>query len=210
MKQKILFLVVTAVVSCTSVSAQTYTETFSSNSLEWTECGYKNDRGNAIIDKGVLTINSLQNVEYDLKNKSYSIEKTTFESHCYAPIDVTKSFSIISDVTVKHKDEIGIVFNFRDFGNYYAFAMTDDYVKFLRYENGVCVGSITQGIRWKKKLKQSQTWELRSNGSVLEFIVNDEPIMKIRYMPLSYNGFGYYTVGKCSLIVDQVVFKQGH
>lgn len=210
MKKKILFLAAFAIAINANMSAQTYTETFSSNSLEWTECGYKNDRGNAVIDKGVLTISSCQDAEFDFKNKTLNIEKTTFESHCYAPIDVTKSFSITSDVTVKHKDEVGIIFNFRDFGNYYAFAMTDEYVEFIRYENGIRVGSITQGIRWKKKLKQSQTWELKSNGSVLEFVVNDEPIMKVRYMPLSYNGFGFYTIGKCSLIVDQVVFKQGH
>ena len=61
----------------------------------------------------------------------------------------------------------------------------------------------------KKKLKTSQTWLLKSNGETIEFIVNDEPIMKVRYMPLEYTGFGYYTIGKCELVVDQVVFKQG-
>ena len=39
--------------------------------------------------------------------------------------------------------------------------------------------------------------------------VNDEPIMKVRYMPLQYTGFGYYTVGTCQLVVDEVTFNQG-
>lgn len=211
MKKKILIIAALAFSVNASLLAQSYTETFESNSLEWTECGFKNDDGNAVIDKGVMTINSYSKAEYTMTAYGLRASKynTSFETHCYAPLDVKRPFSITSDVTVKSKEMVGLIFNFRDFGNYYAFAMTDDYVQFIRYENGECVGTISQGIRWKKKLKTSQTWLLKSNGETLEFIVNDEPIMKVRYMPLEYTGFGYYTVGKCELVVDQVVFSQG-
>ena len=38
--------------------AQNYKETFDTNSLEWTECAYKNAIGTAVIDKGVMTVTS--------------------------------------------------------------------------------------------------------------------------------------------------------
>jgi len=207
--KKIVFLV--ACLCSISMFAQTFKETFDSNSLEWTERAYKNEQGNAIIDKGVMTVKSFTKVDFAaLANGAISTYNTAFETHCYAPIDVKKPFTITNNVTVKNGEEIGLIFNFKDFGNYYAFVMTDSYVKFIRYENGSAVGSITQGIRWKKKLnkKIAQTWVLKSNGQTLEFVVNDEPIMRVRYMPLEYTGFGYYSVGKCELVIDEVEFKQ--
>ena len=46
------------------------------------------------------------------------------------------------------------------------------------------------------------------DGSTIEFLVDDLPIMKVRYMSLEYTGFGYYTYGKQKLVVDQVEFIQ--
>ena len=211
MKKKILFFAAFVFTISVTTSAQTYTETFDSNSLEWTECGYKNDDGNAVIENGIMKINSYRKAEVTSNGNGFNVSyyNTSFETHCYAPIDIKRPFTISSDVTVKNKEQVGLIFNYRDFGNYYAFAMTDEYVIFYRYADGKLVGKISQGIKWKKKTKQSQTWVLKSNGEILEFMVNDEPIMKIRYMPLEYTGFGYYTIGKCTLQVDQVVFKQG-
>lgn len=212
MNKKILFAALFAACAL-NLSAQSYTETFDSNSLEWTERTFKNEEGTAIIDKGVMTVKSYTKVDVAVLLAAGQVEKTitAFETHCYAPLDVKKPFSISSDVTVKKGEQVGLMFNFKDFGNYYAFKMTEDYVQFVRYENNRCVGSITQGVRWKKKMnkKLAQTWLLKSDGMTLEFVVNDEPIMKVRYMPLEYAGFGYYTVGQCELTVDQVTFKQG-
>lgn len=211
--KKMYFVVALAIAFAANVSAQSYTETFDSNSLEWTERAYKNEQGNAIIENGVMTVSSKTKVDLVALMGSGALNTyaTAFETHCYAPLDVQKPFTITSQVTVKNGEEVGLMFNFKDFGNYYAFVMTDDYVKFLRFENNVMVGSVTQGIRWKKPLnkKIAQTWVIKSNGTTLEFVVNDEPIMKVRYMPLQYTGFGYYTVGTCQLVVDEVTFKQG-
>ena len=211
MKKKILFLAAFVLTLSANISAQSYTENFDSNSLEWTECGYKNDDGNAVIGNGVMKVNSYRKSEVTANAGCFTVShyNTSFETHCYAPIDVKRPFTISSDVTVKNKEAVGLIFNYRDFGNYYAFAMTDEYVTFYRWADNKLVGKISQGIQWKKKQKQSQTWVLKSNGDIIEFIVNDEPIMKVRYMPLEYTGFGYYTIGKCTLEVDQVVFKQG-
>ena len=205
--KKMYLVVALAIAFAANVSAQSYTETFDSNSLEWTERAYKNKVGNAIIENGQMYITSF-NIGNGWTGNVYS---TSFETHCYAPIDIKMPFVITSDVTVKRSEEVGLIFNFRDFGNYYAFLMTEEYVKFIRVENNTLVGDITQGVRWKKKFnrKNAQTWVLKSNGDRIEFIVNDEPIISVKYMPLEYSGFGYYTYGDSELFVDEVTFQQG-
>ena len=40
------------------------------------------------------------------------------------------------------------------------------------------------------------------------YIVDGVQILKVRYMPLEYTGFGYYTFGKQELQVDDVEFIQ--
>lgn len=117
-------------------NAQSYKETFDSNSLEWTECGYKNEIGTAIIDKGVMTIKS-KGVKKGLSILTGVIvgEYTVFETHCYAPLNVLKPFEVHAKVNVKQLAAdrlVGIVFNYKDNGNYYAFTFNDDFVKFVR------------------------------------------------------------------------------
>ena len=150
MKRLILFFALLSV--SVSVSAQ-YKETFDSNSLGWTECAYKNGVGTAIIDKGVLSVKS----KGEKKGLSAALsaasgvyvkagENTFFETHCYAPIDVMKPFEIEAKVNVKQLAEdrlVGLVFNYRDGGNFYAFSFNDDFVRFTRYENNLIVGDIS-------------------------------------------------------------------
>ncbi len=70
------------------------------------------------------------------------------------------------------------------------------------------MGGITQAIKLKKKRNLNQEWELKSEGDVLYFSIDGVPMMKIRYMPLEYSGFGYYVWGKQELEVDDVEFIQ--
>lgn len=180
-------------------NAQSYKETFDSNSLEWTECGYKNEIGTAIIDKGVMTIKS-KGVKKGLSILTGVIvgEYTVFETHCYAPLNVLKPFEVHAKVNVKQLAAdrlVGIVFNYKDNGNYYAFTFNDDFVKFVRYVDGKEVGSISQGVKWKGKRKTDMEWILISDGETLTFKVDGISILTIRYMPLNYSGFGFYTFG---------------
>ena len=210
---------------CLNVKAQ-YIETFDSNSLEWTECAYKNAVGTAVIDQGVMTVKS----KGDMKALGAALsvlagangqkaetedtalrENTFFETHCYAPIDVQKPFVITSKVNIKLLAEdrlVGLVFNYRDGGNFYCFSFNNSFVKFVRYENNEVVGEVMQGLRTKMKFRTDMVWVLESDGSQLTFKVDDVPIMKIRYMPLQYSGFGYYTYGNQELVVDEVEFNQ--
>ena len=215
---KKILLMATMFVVTFSVNAQSYKETFDSNSLEWTECAYKNGVGTAIIDKGVMTVSS----KGEKKGLSALVSATSgvatrvgqntfFETHCYAPIDVMKPFEIQAKVNIKQLADdrlAGLVFNYKDGGNFYCFSFNDEFVKFIRYENNEVVGDIMQGIQWKGKRKTEMLWTLVNDGQTLSFKIDGATILNIRYMPLSYSGFGFYTFGNQDLIVDEVTFIQ--
>ena len=136
---------------------------------------------------------------------------TEFTCFCYAPLNVKRPFKIDTNVTIGKLDDdkfVGLLFNYKDDGNFYAFIFNDEDVKFLRKVDGEWVGSITQSVKWSKKRKAQQNWRLESDGSILSFFVDELPIMKVRYMPLEYAGFGYLTFGNQKLIVDDVEFRQ--
>lgn len=196
-----------------TIHAQQITEDFSSNSLGWNECASESEAGKAIIDKGKLTI-----ISKGVKGKFLAAmtgtpptAATYFTCFCYAPIDVTKTFTITSNVKIRHLDDdqmVGLVFNYKDDGNFYAYIFNDNSVRFIRMENNRLVGSITQSMKWSKTRKATQNWELSSEGDALTFTVDGVPVMKTRYMPLTYSGFGFYTYGKQTLEVSNVTFNQ--
>lgn len=216
--KKISFVAAALLMVAGAVQAQNFKETFDFNSLGWTECASESDSGTAIIDNGVLTITSkgekkgLSALMSVASGTNVQVGKNTFfETHCYAPIDVEKPFAINTDVTIEKlapERNCGLVFNYRDGGNFYAFTFNDEIVTFLRYENGDIVGSISQGVRWGKKSKLNQQWRLVSEGGMLTFFVDDMEVIKVRYMPLQYAGVGFYTFGKQKLVVDDIEFVQ--
>lgn len=204
--------------SISLTNAQTFKETFDSNSLEWTESAYESNSGLSIIENGTMTVTSKG------ENKGLGValtalsgvqtkvgQNTFFETHCYAPLNVLKPFKIRTHVKIQKLTQeriAGLVFNYRDGGNFYCFTFNNEKVEFHRYENGKIVGSISQGVIWKDKKKVNQEWELISEGQTLSFLVDGMPILKVKYMPLEYSGFGYYTFGKQELVVDDVEFIQ--
>lgn len=198
--------------SATCLNAQTFKETFDGNSLGWTESAGESSNGTAIIDKGLMTIKSKG------INKFASImvgtqvgENTMFETHCYAPLNVKKPFEVVANVKIEKlgtDKNCGFIFNYRDFGNFYAFTFNDEMVNFLRFVDNKMVGMISQGVKWPKTKKMNQTWKLVSDGSTLSFYVDDLEILKVRYMPLDYTGIGFYTYGKQTLCVDDITFTQ--
>lgn len=113
--EKIILSICVFITMLSVTNAQSYKETFDSNSLEWTECGYKNEIGTAIIDKGVMTIKS-KGVKKGLSLLTGVVvgEYTVFETHCYAPLNVLKPFEIRAKVNVKQLavDRLGKLFLF--------------------------------------------------------------------------------------------------
>ena len=209
--KKLVFTVGMAFFLLAQTNAQNFKETFDANSLEWTECAFESNNGTAVIDGGKMTIVSKG------ENKGLGVALTAlsgvatkvgantfFETHCYAPLDVQKPFKIRTHVNIQklaNDRTTGLVFNYRDGGNFYCFNFNNEMVR-------IVVGAIQQGVTWKDKKKVDQEWELISDGQVLTFIVDGVQILKVRYMPLEYTGFGYYTFGKQELQVDDVEFIQ--
>ena len=201
--KKLVFTVGMAFFLLAQTNAQNFKETFDANSLEWTECAFESNNGTAVIDGGKMTIVSKG------ENKGLGIALTAlsgvatkvgantfFETHCYAPLDVQKPFKIRTHVNIQklaNDRTTGLVFNYRDGGNFYCFNFNNEMVRFERRVDGIVVGAIQQGVTWKDKKKVDQEWELISDGQVLTFIVDGVQILKVRYMPLEYTGFGYYT-----------------
>lgn len=207
------FMVLVVALTVLAANAQSIKETFDSNSLNWNETAESNPEGNAIIDKGVLTItsNGISKFMAAMSGVNSSSFATHFTCFCYAPLNMQKSFKIKSNVTIGKLDDdrlAGLIFNYKDDGTFYAFVFNETNVRFLRYVDNRLVGQITQSVKWGKTKKMQQEWNLVYDGSTIQFTVNDLPIMKIRYMPLEYAGFGYYTLGKQKLIVDDVEFIQ--
>ena len=219
MKKTVFFFVaIFATIFVTKAQEFSFKETFDANSLEWNECAFESNNGTAIIDKGVMTVKSKGENKAAgafltaMSGVATQVGKDTFfETHCYAPIDVLKPFKIISHVNIDKLNEdrvVGLVFNYRDAGNFYCFTFNHEMVRFTRYVDGMVVGSITQGVKWADKSKVQQEWELTSEGENLKFVVDGMPILNVKYMPLEYSGFGYYTFGKQKLVVDDVEFIQ--
>ena len=71
-------------------------ETFDSNSLEWTESPYKSPWGYAMIDEGKMIVKAGNK----LNPSTGKVEPGIQETHCYAPIDVEKPFTIKTNVRI--------------------------------------------------------------------------------------------------------------
>jgi len=205
MKKTLLSLALICFAIC--ASAQTFKETFDSNSFEWTESP-KGYWGSTIIDKGVMTITSKEHKDINLVGYTHAIE-----THCYCPLNMKRPFSIIANVKIGKLEEdrnqrVGVIFNYLDFGNYFVFCVDENEVYFERWFENNLVGDITQGVKWSKKTNATQQWKIEYDGNMLTFFIDDSPMIKVKYMEMTYNGFGFYSEGRQKFVVDDVTFIQ--
>ena len=178
--------------------ANVIVDDFSANLYSWNEGEIGDNIGTIQIINGQLSIQSKH-------------DEVALETHCYAPINVERDFRITAHVVIdKLKDDkqVGLIFNYRDDGNFYCFSFNEYAVSFLRFENNREVGSFHQGIKWKKKKKLEQEWTLVKDADELAFLVDGQEIIRIRYMPLAYCGVGFYTISKQKLTVNKIEFEQ--
>lgn len=178
--------------------ANVIVDDFSANVYAWNEGEIDGDIGAIAIINGQL----------DIKSKH---DEMALKTHCYAPINVEKDFRVTAHVYIdrlKNDKQVGLLFNYRDDGNFYCFSFNEYAVSFRRFENNVEVGSYHQGIKWKKKKKLEQEWTLIKEADELAFLVDGQEIIRIRYMPLQYCGIGFYTISKQRLIVDNIEYEQ--
>ena len=209
MKKNFILAAALAIACSANVSAQQFVENFDSNSLEWTECTFDNKENiKAIIDKGVLTVHSEKNTNVFTGQVSLS----GASSICYAPIDVKKPFKITAHFRFEDDDfPCGMMFNLKDDGTFYSISFVESAKKiyFQRWVDNENVGGFTQGYQYPK-LKKGQYYEmiLESNGDAITFTMQGVQIFRLRYMPLTYNGFGFKTFGEQEMVIDDVIFEQ--
>lgn len=216
-KLKLAVLGLLAIGYCNAF-ADVLTDDFSANNYGWNECAYESNNGTAVIDKGVLTVTSKgENKAMGALLTALSGVKTQvgqntfFETHCYAPIDPRKDFKVTCNVQIDKLASdrlVGLVFNYRDGGNFYCFTFNDDQVRFERHVDGEVVGAISQGVKWSKNKKTQQQWILTSEGEELAFSVDGMELLRVKYMPLQFAGVGFYTFGKQKLIVSEMEYQQ--
>ena len=178
--------------------ANVIVDDFSANLYSWNEGEIGDNIGTIQIINGQLSIQSKH-------------DEVALKTHCYAPINVERDFRITAHVVIdKLKDDkqVGLIFNYRDDGNFYCFSFNEYAVSFLRFENNREVGSFHQGIKWKKKKKLEQEWTVVKDADELAFLVDGQEIIRIRYMPLAYCGVGFYTISKQKLTVNKIEFEQ--
>ena len=196
--KKYLVIVLLMVACAFCANAIVVTDDFSANIYAWNEGVIDGDIGEIAIMNGHLEIKSKH-------------DEVALKTHCYAPINVERDFRITAHVVIhKLKDDkqVGLIFNYRDDGNFYCFSFNEYAVSFRRFENNQEVGSYHQGIKWKKKKNIEQEWTLVKEADELAFSVDGQEIIRIRYMPLAYCGVGFYTIGKQGLAVTKMEYIQ--
>lgn len=196
--KKFLIILSLTIICAYFAQANVVVDDFSANIYAWNEGEIGDNIGTIQIINGQLSIQSKH-------------DEVALKTHCYAPINVEKDFRITAYVGIdKLKDDkqVGLIFNYRDDGNFYCFSFNEYAVSFRRFENNEEVGSYHQGIKWKKKKKLEQEWTLIKEADELAFLVDGQEIIRIRYMPLSYCGVGFYTISKQKLFVDRIEYEQ--
>lgn len=198
MKREIYLSLLLLAALAFGAKANVLVDDFTANIYGWNEGEIDGDIGAIAIIDGKL----------DIRSKH---EDVALKTHCYAPINVDRDFKITAHVIIdrlKNDKQVGLIFNYRDDGNFYCFSFNEYAVSFRRFENNVEVGSYHQGIKWKKKSKLEQEWTLIKEADELAFSVDGQEIIRIRYMPLSYCGVGFYTISKQRLTVDRIEYVQ--
>ena len=196
-KRNVITLLLVAALAF-SAKANVIVDDFSANLYAWNEGEIGDNIGTIQIINGQLNIQSKH-------------DEVALKTHCYAPINVERDFRITAHVVIdrlKDDKQVGLIFNYRDDGNFYCFSFNEYAVSFLRFENNKEVGSFHQGIKRKKKKKLEQEWTLVKDADELAFLVDGQEIIRIRYMPLAYCGVGFYTISKQKLTVNKIEFEQ--
>ncbi len=196
-----------------AVSAQTYVDTFDSNELGWTEL--TGDEGEAIIKSGVMHVEGKNKGGESLFTALTGIggykEPSYIETHCYAPVDVTKDFEISCDAYVKKVDDsntFGIIIDYLDEGNFVFFSISEGRASMYRYKDFELVGRMRNDIKLKSQRRAEVKLALKCTFNKIEFFVNDMKALECRYLPLMSNGIGFYVYGKQTVEFDNLTIRQ--
>lgn len=187
-------LVALFVLGTLTANAQTFKDTFDSNSMGWTEISGKD--GEAVIKEGVMHLEGKKSGGLSLLGgvKDASLIMT----HCFTSLDVQKNFEIKCKANVKKINDnnmVGIVVDYMDDGNYMLFAIDDKQAYFTQWRDNKLVGYTSNLLKITKKKNAQLDFSIKSTYKKLEFFVNGMLVLELRYRDLISNGVGFYTYG---------------
>lgn len=179
------------------------TETFDSNSWQWTE--YSGDLGKAYIIDGVMRLES----KSDKTDTPISEMVENVATHAYLPMDPIKGFTLKCSATLEKfegKKQFGIILDYLDDLNCMVFMIKGDFAYLYRLEAGNIVSQQKNQFKLQRG-KKSTTLDIEViyQGGELEFRVNDVQALMSRYKSITSNGFGFFAFGKCKVDFDDVV-----
>lgn len=177
-----------------TANAQTFKDTFDSNSMGWTEISGKD--GEAVIKEGVMHLEGKKSGGLSLLGGVK--DASEIMTHCFTNIDVQKNFEIKCKANVKKINEnnmVGIVLDYWDDRNLMLFAIDDKQAYFLQYRDGDLVGVAKNLLKVTKKKDTRFDFSIKSTYKKLEFFVNGMLALELRYRDLISNGVGFYTYG---------------
>lgn len=191
--KKVLLTIALSAIALAS-NAQTFSETFDSNTMGWTE--EASSRGEALVKDGVLHLVS---------------KGTAMMSSCYTNLDVKKNFEIKCKVNVKKIDAgnpIGIIFNYLDDYNYCLFGIDEETAYFKEFRDNQLVGYRRNALKLQGKRKVELDFAIKSTYNRVQFEVNNMTAIELRFKPLISNGIGFYIIGNQTADFDNLEIIQ--
>lgn len=191
MKQ-VLFIALFALAAL-SANAQSFKDTFDSNTLGWVE--FTNKDGEALIQDGVMHLVGKK----PATNTIFSSSDGSFVlTSCYVPIDVTTNFELKIKAKVKkigENNKVGIVLDYFDDYNFIMFTIDDKNVYYEKVKEGYVVAKRWAPLKLTDKRKAELEFSIKNSFNKLEFSINNMLVMDIRFLELTSNGIALFTSG---------------
>lgn len=199
--KRILFIAIFAF-AVLSVNAQSFKDTFDSNTLGWTEVSGAD--GDAIIKDGVMHLQGKH-------NEGYFSNASVIMTNTYTSFDPQKNFEIKCKAIVKkinEKNPVGIIINYLDNYNYMLFAVDEKNAYFFEYSDNRLVSYRVNAMRLRGKRNEELAFEIKSTYNKIEFIVNNITAIELRYRELISNGIGFAIYGAQTADFDDLEIIQ--
>ncbi|MCD8289021.1 MAG: hypothetical protein LUC49_04600 [Prevotella sp.] len=205
------FLFAAALMVSVAANAQIIDE-FDTNQYGWTECsGHDGDA--MILDGKMHIVGKKTGTSLFSALTGVSTGEPSFiETHCYAPIDVTKDFEISCDASIKNAlygGRFGLILDYYDEGNFIVFIVSSEgQATFLRYKEYRLVGRIKNNIKLKYQKETDVKLAVKNTYNKLQFYVNDMEALECRYVNLTSSGIGFFVYSRETVDFDNLVINQ--
>lgn len=203
--KKTFIIITLAAAAAYTANAQTFKDTFDSNSMGWTEMSSSD--GEVVIKDGVMHLQGKKNGS----NFYVNVPGTEIKTSCYTGFDPQENFEIKCKANIKKinsKNPIGIMLNYQDDYNYMMFAIDEGTAYFSEWEEGRLVGYRENLLKLQGKRNAEVQFSIKSTYNKIQFLVNNMVAIELRYKPIISNGIGFYLYGAQTADFDDLEIIQ--